>query len=300
MEWIEVLDFYRKKLASEGKSELTIRNYLHDLKMFTLWYETTYRKPVEISRIQDIDLFAYRSHLQVVKRQKPATVNRHIAALRSFFRFLHQQELIRENLSRNLSHLEIESQKAPEVLTHVQALRLFGSVNKTSAMGKRDFAIIQLFVQCGLRLSELAHIEIGDIETGERKGMLRIPSGKGGKPREVPLNKTARVALSEYLKVRLALPLIKVLFLSQKRKALSGRTIHDIVKKYMEKAGMSDFSCHDLRHLFATNLYNKHKDLILVKEALGHKHIETTLRYSRKTKEEIANALEDTELNIYK
>jgi integrase len=67
----------------------------------------------------------------------------------------------------------------------------------------------------------------------------------------------------------------------------------------LEAAGMPEFSCHSLRHFFATNLYNRHKDILLVKEALGHKTLESTLRYSHKSEEELANAMEDSDLNIY-
>ena len=91
----------------------------------------------------------------------------------------------------------------------------------------------------------------------------------------------------------------KKLFISQLNRPLSLRSIYHLTKKYLEAASMGNLSCHSLRHLFATNLYNRHKDILLVKEALGHKTLESTLRYSHKTSEEIAKALEDSELNIY-
>jgi len=173
-------------------------------------------------------------------------------------------------------------------------------VDTSNDRGKRDFAILQLFVQCGLRLSEVANIEIGDINIHERSGILRIVGGKGGRQREVNLNNTARLALKAYLEVRPELPDTKKIFVSQLNRPLSRRSIHHLMKNYLEAAGMPDLSCHDLRHLFATNLYNRHKDILLVKEALGHKTLESTLRYSHKTDEEIASAMEDNDLNIYR
>ena len=122
---------------------------------------------------------------------------------------------------------------------------------------------------------------------------------KGNHEREVHLNKTARHALSAYLLVRPSPPDTKKLFISQLNRPLSKRSIYHLTKKYLEASGMPSLSCHDLRHLFATNLYNRHKDILLVKEALGHKTLESTLRYSHKTSDEIAKALEDSDLNLY-
>jgi len=172
-------------------------------------------------------------------------------------------------------------------------------VDTSNDKGKRDFAILQLFVQCGLRLSEVASIELDDIEVGERKGTLQIVAGKGDKQREIHLNKTARQAIKAYLSVRPTLLDTNKLFISQLNRPLSPRSIYHLTKQYLEAAGMPHLSCHSLRHLFATNLYNQHKDILLVKEALGHKTLESTLRYTSKTKEELASALEESNLNIY-
>ncbi len=116
---------------------------------------------------------------------------------------------------------------------------------------------------------------------------------------EIGLNKTARKALADYLFVRPNLPDTQKLFISQKSRPLSPRSIYHLTKKYLEAAGMPNLSPHDLRHLFATNLYNLRKDILLVKEALGHRTLESTLRYMNKTEEEIADALEESNLNIY-
>ncbi len=225
--------------------------------------------------------------------------NLHVAALRSFFGFLHNQGIIKKSVVTNLLPLSKPYIRAPDVPFRAQVLKLFRMVDIHNERGKRDFAIIQLFVQCGLRLSEVANIELSDIEIGERKGRLRIVAGKGNQPREIGLNKTARKALVDYLEVRPNLHDTQKLFISQKNRLLSPRSIYHLTKKYLEAAGMPNLSPHDLRHLFATNLYNLSKDILLVKEALGHKTLESTLRYMNKTEEEIANALEESDLNIY-
>lgn len=297
----DLLALYERRLAELGRSTITIKDYLSNLRLFHKWCQETYEvKRVDYTMVKDIDLLSYRNHLQYEKRHKTATINQHVAALRSFFGFLHSKGVIRESVIANLKPLSKPYTRAPDVPERAQILKLFRMVNTSNDRGKRDFAILQLFVQCGLRLSEVASIEMGDIHIGERKGVLRLTGGKGNRPREVSLNKTARHALKAYLEVRSSLPDTKKLFISQLNRPLSRRSIYHLTKKYLEAAGMPDLSCHDLRHLFATNLYNRHKDVLLVKEALGHKTLESTLRYSHKTEEEIASAMEDSDLNIYR
>ena len=296
-----LLILYEEYLARSGRSLFTIKSYLSDLKLFHKWYQETHEvKQVNHTVVKDIDLLSYRNHLQYEKRHRTATTNQHVAALRSFFSFLHSKGVIRESVIANLKPLSKPYLRAPDVPKRAQILKLFRMVDTSNDRGKRDFAILQLFVQCGLRLTEVANIEMGDIHMSERKGVLRIAGGKGDLPREVSLNKTARHVLKVYLEVRQDLPETKKLFISQLRKPLSRRSIYHLTKKYLAAAGMPDLSCHDLRHLFATNLYNRHKDILLVKEALGHKTLESTLRYSHKTGDEIASAMEDSDLNIYR
>jgi len=296
--WTAVNEKFGRWLRQQNKSPFTIKNYLHDLKMFGRWHKKCFGKDPEPDKLQPLDYNAYRAHLQTEKRQSSSTVNRRVAALKSFAHFLHANEFTSDNIGESVRYLATPPQRAPEVLTHAQVLQLFKAVDRTKRLGKRDYAIIQLFVQCGLRLKELADIQLGDLTIRQRTGTLRIPKGKGGAPREIPLNKTVREAIMDYLLVRPKLRGAKHLFLSQKKKRLAPRSIQDVVKKYLKKIGLGDYSCHSLRHLFATNLYNEHKDIVLVKEALGHKQLGTTLRYSHKTRREIQDALENTRLNI--
>ena len=298
--WKDVSEQFGDWLQHQGKSSFTVKNYLHDILMFSRWHEQCHGAAPDPARLQSIDLFSYRSFLQTEKRQRSSTVNRRVAALKRFADFLLAKEITVTNVGKTVTYLEPPPQSAPDVLTHAQVLQLFKSVDRTNAIGQRNYALIQLFVQCGLRLKEVSDIHLGDVRIGERSGTVRVPCGKGGKPREIPLNKTVREAIMEYLAVRPKLPGVKHLFFSQKRKALAPRSIQDVVKKYLKKAGVGEYSCHSLRHLFATNLYNKHKDIVLVKEALGHKRLGTTLRYSHKTKQEVQEALENTPLNIMK
>ncbi|MBC8229661.1 tyrosine-type recombinase/integrase [bacterium] len=294
----ELLSLYSEYLSQIGRSYATITSYLSNLKLFSKWF-TNETKRINFTTVTEVDLLSYRNYLRLEKRHKTATINQHVAALRSFFVFLHSKGIISQSVITNLKPLSKPYLRAPEVPKRAQILKLFRMVNTQNDRGKRDFAILQLFVQCGLRLSEVAQIELNDIDISERKGRLRIIDSKGGQQREISLNKTARHALKDYLQVRSTLPDTNKLFISQLNRPLSTRSIYHLTKKYLEAAGMPDLSCHDLRHLFATTLYNRHKDILLVKEALGHKTLESTLRYMSKSDEELAAALENSELNIY-
>ena len=295
------LSLYSQYLQELGRSTVTIKDYLSNLKLFFKWFTETYEtERVDITKVKEMDLLSYRSYLQHSKRHRTATINQHVAALRSFFTFLHNKGIISESVIGNLKPLSKPYLRAPDVPKRAQILKLFRMVDTQNDRGKRDFAILQLFVQCGLRLSEVGEIELDDIDISERKGTLRIIASKGGSERKIPLNKTARHAITAYLRVRPTLPDTNKLFISQLNRPLSPRSIYHLTKKYLEAAGMPDLSCHSLRHLFATNLYNRHKDILLVKEALGHKTLESTLRYSHKSEEDIALAMEDSDLNIYR
>lgn len=298
--WEKYLAMFRERLEREGKSVVTVKGYLDDLSLFARWYLGTFGKEnVSVFEVKDVDLLAYKSHLQNIERFQPSTINRRVAVLRAFFSYLCEEKVLDCFIASNLKPLELQPSRAPEVLSHAQVLRLFGAIDRSTVRGKRDFAIIQLFVQCGLRLSEVAGVRLGDFDLSERKGVLRVQCGKGGRFREVPLNKTARFALAEYLQARPDLLGINHLFVSQKGTLLSKRAIFDIVKKYLRMIGSGDNTVHSLRHLFATSLYNKHKDIVLVKEALGHKSVQTTLRYARKSKAEVQQALESLDSNIF-
>jgi site-specific recombinase XerD len=301
METNDLFSLYSLNLAKLGRSPVTIKNYLSNLKLFSRWLKETYEdERIEITGVKEIDLLSYRNHLRYSKRHKTATINQHVAALRSFFNFLYNNGFISESVITNLKPLSKPFLRAPEVPKRAAILKLFRMVDTSNDRGKRDFAILQLFVQCGLRLSEVASIELDDIDISERKGTLSIIASKSGIERKIHLNKTARHAIKAYLEVRPTLRDTNKLFISQLNRPLSPRSIYHLTKKYLEAAGMPHLSCHSLRHLFATNLYNRHKDILLVKEALGHKTLESTLRYSHKSEEDIADAMENSNLNIYR
>jgi len=162
---------------------------------------------------------------------------------------------------------------------------------------RRDHAMVQLALQAGLRLGDLAGLHLPDLALHADPPHLLIRSGKGGTPATVYLNRTARQALYAYLAVRPPSQ-SQALFLSRVKTPIARRTIYSAITRYLASRVVSCHATpHTLRHIFATLLYQKHKDIVLVKEALRHRKVETSLRYTRKTAKEIARAIEDSDLN---
>lgn len=300
-DWGTLSEQFSEHLKSKGKSPFTVRCYLSDLSLFSQWHRETYGQPENSSVLSDVspvDLLDFVARLK--QKSTGPTVNRKIASLRTFFCFLLEKGFITKDHSAVLKPVRVEPPKAPEVLSHAEVLRFFRAVDQEGEKGKRDWTIIQLMVQAGLRIGEVANVRVGDIEISARKGILLIRSGKGGQPRKVFLNSTARKAVEDYLEIRSEHSGDDHLFISQKRSPLSPRTIHNVVVFYLQRAGLPGRSAHDLRHLFATRLYNGSKDILLVREALGHRSLNTTLRYARKTESEVAEKIEESELNIFR
>jgi site-specific recombinase XerC len=192
MEANDLFSLYSEYLAKLGRSPVTIRNYLSNLKLFSRWLSVTFEtNRVDFTRVTEVDLLSYRNHLQYSKRHKTATINQHVAALRSFFSFLYNNGFISESVITSLKPLSKPFLRAPEVPKRADILKLFRMVDTSNDRGKRDFAILQLFIQCGLRLSEIASIELDDVEISTRKGVLRIVGGKGGQILETWLSNEA-------------------------------------------------------------------------------------------------------------
>ena len=178
------------------------------------------------------------------------------------------------------------------------------AINEDDRNKERDFAILTLFLNCGMRLSELVGINIKDIDFSECK--LNV-IGKGNKERTIYLNKACMDAIKNYLDVR---PKTNIksnsenaLFLSERRERISNRTVQYIVKQELLKAGLdtNKYSVHKLRHTAATLMYKYgNVDIRALQELLGHESISTTEIYTHVDNEQIRNAVEDNPLASYK
>jgi len=148
---------------------------------------------------------------------------------------------------------------------------------------KRDYAIIQLLLQTGIKVGELTELQLADIELTDSKGTLTVNGNGSNSHRRIPLNVPACQALQEYLQVRPPSPGVEQLFLSQEGNSISARTVQRLVNVYTRAADLTGVSAHTLRYTFATSMLEETGDVATVANLLGHRSVETTLKYIRKS-----------------
>jgi len=260
---------YRRFLKRRNASLNTVKNYLHGLKHFVVWLdvpieEATYRKIAE-----------YIDYL-LSQRLRPKTINCYLNTVCQFYHYLNEEEGI--NIVNPVKKPNI--MKLPRGLPkHLKDEQI--EVFFKSLKGHRDRAMFTLMLRCGLRVEEVAHLALGDIDLKRRT--LLIQDGKGAKDRIVYISNDALHALLGYLKVRPAYKLKKV-FLVEKGpltgQSISVRGIQKRMEYYAHKTGLR-ISCHHLRHTMATQMLNADTDLSTIQDLLGHNSIRTTQRYCR-------------------
>jgi len=274
----------------EDLSPSTLRAYLADLNHFASWCET--RGSGEAGQIgfspEELTtplLTRYRSHLQQELNLKPASVNRALVSLKRFCAWAEQAGLAPGDVARPVRFVRLET-VSPRGLTDQEEDALVRSVNKHG--GLRDATIIVLMLHTGLRAGETCRIQRRDLTLGKRSGNLTV-TGKGNKVRDVPLNVTAREALSKYL------PSVQVassyLFPSDRQDGpLSTRALDHLIRKYAHLAKL-DISPHDLRHRFGYVMAEQ-VPLHRLAQIMGHDSLDTTARYTRATQRDLQAEVE--------
>lgn len=291
----------------KGRSPNTIKEYGYDISNFLKYILTRFEpneykdvifEEIDISnfpdeylkKIQLSDVHSFLAFLDRKYQNSSTTRSRKASSIKSFFKYL---VTIRKFIDNNpVENLEMpkKQKRNPVYLTLDESIRLLKSVESTEdeVIRKRDQAILILFLNCGLRLSELSNIKIEDI-----KDDILTVIGKGNKERAIYLNKSCNVAIDEYLKVR---PEIEdtSLFLSIRKNKMSNRAIQRRVEHYLEIAGFDTkvYSTHKLRHTAATLMY-KHGnvDIKILQEILGHSSVATTQIYTHVDNESIKEAI---------
>jgi integrase/recombinase XerC len=199
-----------------------------------------------------------------------------LAVLRSFFKYLRREGLVKANPASLVSMPRLEKH-LPAFLTIDQAAALMESPTGQDRFFLRDRAILETFYSTGIRLSELVELSLEDIDF--ESGLVRI-RGKGKKERIVPIGSKAVVAIKKYLEIRRTLHSPQALFINRSGERLTARSVARVVKRYLSRIGLSEVSPHGLRHSFATHLLEDGADLRAIQELLGHSSIATTQRYT--------------------
>lgn len=316
-----VNSFLDYSLTILNKSPNSVKEYNYDLNMFLkylkihfkLTNETDLKKIITkdisidtIKRVTSEDILSFLSYLALNQNAKAATRARKISTIRIFFSFLSQKvKLIENNPAQNIETPKKEK-RMPKYLSLDDSKKLLNvSMDENDENKERDYAIITIFLNCGLRLSELVGINIQDIDFKEYR--LTV-IGKGNKERTIYLNKACVNAIEAYLQVRPQMGIKqtdnknsqKALFLSKRRERISNRTVQYIVERELRKAGLdtSKYSTHKLRHTAATLMYQYGKvDIRALQELLGHESIATTEIYTHVNNEQVRNAVESNPLS---
>lgn len=272
--------FLRHLAVERAASAHTVRSYRNDLRDFQAFLaETsgTATGPISPAEVGAVDARLVRAWLARLSTRglEPASIERRLAALRSWFRFLVRRGVLPSNAARDVRGPRVP-RKLASFLPIDEATALVDGRHHGGRQRARDLAIIELLWASGLRVSELAGLDLDDVDRAEQT--VRV-LGKGGRERVVPFGTAAARALASHLDARG--PGRGALFTNARGGRLSARSIHTIVRRRARAAGIARrVSPHTLRHTFATHLLDAGADLRMIQELLGHQRLSTTQRYT--------------------
>jgi integrase/recombinase XerC len=262
-------------LEEAERRPVTIKNYLCDLNYFQKWFEQKTSQKLSPDQITPTDLRDYKHYLSEVLLLKPKTVNRKLSSLKSFLNWACSENLIPEHRTPRMPQPIKEEKVGPQWLDRNEQHALIRTVEQ--GKNQRDLTIIQLLLNTGLRVSELCSLMWSDVKITSRKGRLTVRSGKGGKRREIPLNKDARQVLFD-----LGYPNHKgqkeAIFMGQ-RGPMTPRGVESMFRKYVAHTELDEVTPHKLRHTFCKNLIEAGVSLEKVAMLAGHENLETTRLY---------------------
>jgi integrase/recombinase XerD len=284
-----LLDFLAYLEFERGMSRNTLEAYRSDLLQFGEWLGRTGRDPLAVAHAE---LSEFANEIASGRDDKPpaapATLQRKVACLRSFYRHLRRTGVLANDPTAHLRAPK-ESRKLPQVLSRDEVAELLRQPRGTEPAALRDRALLETMYACGLRASEAIALEVGDVDL--EAGVLRA-RGKGSKERLVPIGSAAANAISAYLgrgRARLVGDRWESrLFVNQRGGGLTRQGLYKIVQRHAASAGLaSKMSPHTLRHSFATHLLAGGCDLRSLQEMLGHADIATTQLYTHLSAERL-------------
>ncbi len=312
-----IRDFLTYNETIKGKSSKSVEEYFLDLQTFFRYLllirgKVDQKTPFEeidissvdaqfISTVTISDLYAFIVFCKDERGNNAATRARKTSTLRIFFKYLTSQiHLLETNPAEMLESPKVKN-ALPKHLTLEDSLELLSVVDGPNK--ERDYCILTLFLNCGMRLSELCGLNLSDIRPD---GTLRL-LGKGNKERIVYINEACAEAIKAYLAVRpnddINYADRNALFISRNKRRISNKTVQHIVKTYLEKAGLGGrgFSTHKLRHTAATLMYQHgNVDIRVLKDILGHSNLGTTQIYTHISDKQIKNAIDSNPLSSVK
>lgn len=321
-EWTpqQVLELWRQYLQGKDHSAGTIRKYTQAIAHFCAWYEQEEHAALTLSALTPIALIGYRNELQHEQHKSLSTINLHISALRAWCGWMTEKGYLAADPA---AHVKLVGGEAPSSRTGLKSAQINALLRQAqiSHDPTRNYAIVQVLLQTGIRLSECASLTFEDITFNERSGLLRIRAGKGNKARSVPLNASAREAIEAYVAPRLgvekpslkgvaakwpkpkSLQSFEPLWLSQKGGALTTSAMGQMIAELVKAAGElvpEVTSAHTLRHTFARSYLAQFPgDVVGLATLLGHSSLDTTRLYSQPEVSQLASRVEQLNTNAY-
>ena len=299
----------------KGKSQKTIEEYYIDLRTFFRYMKIKWElvdkntemeeisiSDIDIEQVRTIkllDVFEYMNYLISERKNTASTRSRKVSSLRSFFKFLTNKT---GQLETNpIEELETPKKKKslPKFLTLEQSKILLDTVDKYGSNNReRDYCIITLFLNCGMRLSELVGMNVNDVR---KDGTLKI-TGKGDKERIIYINDACKTAIDRYLSVRPndRTKDKKAMFISRNNNRISPKTVQFLLNRYLKLSGLQGqgFSVHKLRHTAATLMYQYGAvDIRILKDILGHENLGTTEIYTHLSNQQMQDAVKSNPLS---
>ena len=269
-------------------SDNTIESYMRDLAQFAHYILRMYDVPPK--KVEPEMISNYMSRLYELGREKSSQA-RALSGIKSFFNYLLLEEII-DSSPAELIEAPKSSRPLPDTLSTEEIDRLIGSIEDNTTKGLRNRAILEVLYSCGLRVSELCDLKLGDLFFGE--GYIRV-IGKGDKQRLVPVSSIARSRIQLYMDVRgKERRKEEILFLNNRGKKLTRVMIFTIIKQAAQRAGIEKkISPHTFRHSFATHLLEGGANIRQVQELLGHENILTTEIYTHLDDSHLRQTLEE-------
>lgn len=320
-----LVTFAGYKGSIQNCSPLTVSEYINDLVLFFRYIIITRSgedpakadmKKVSLASldyelagsVRTEEIFAYMLYLASVRGNKVRIRARRLSAIKAFYKYhTTKSRRLADNPAKDIDAPSVKA-ALPKYLSLEESIRLLEAIPKDSPNYERDYCIVTLFLNCGMRLSELVGINLSDVDSNLSK---LVVTGKGSKMRVVYLNSACRTALSDYLAVRQlkatehGQPIIdkNALFLSSRRTRISKQMVQTAVYRYLELAGLGGrgLSVHKLRHTAATLMYNEGDvDVLAIKDILGHEQLTTTQIYTHITNKQLEEAAEANPLSKIK
>lgn len=305
IDMIEAMKLYKNDLEGKGKSKLTVKNYVNDIKIYNVWLNTeghlppqTGTTPLEMAaKVSAI----YAQQIRDSRDIAPSTANRRIIALRGFLAFISEKGYVSSDSipQAGLKTKKIQGglQASVKWLNEEDVKKIFETIENQPKVSEvtrlRNNTIITVLVNTGIRVGEICDLRIGDIDL--ENGALTVRDGKGGKFREVPLGNKTIGLIKLWLECRDEYTDDSFLFTTERADHITERAVQHLTKRLSALSGI-EFSPHTLRHTYCKRIADNTGQIQVVADLAGHSNINTTRIYVKPGKEELKKYVNDVEL----